>query len=337
MKRFVLIAVLFLVSLPFPASAWNRLEASTFATLPAGATPPEGIAVDVHGNVYVSTFGFPASGPATDPGQIIVFDRHGRLLRQLVVAGASPHLLGLEFHPLTRDLLVADFGAGKVLKVNPYTGASSVFADIGPASGLNALAFDSAGNVYISDSFQGIIWQTSAAGGAAIPWVTSPLLTTTGVPPFGANGLAFNKSGTALFVANTGNDSVVKIPVAGGTPGAPAVLAYSINGADGLIIDEDDNLWIAANQANEIVVLDPSGKAIAKLGDFDGVNRKGAVIGLLFPASLVFSGEHVLVTNLVLDLRLFGLPTLDSQLAAQVTRYTVSRLPKRIPRIRGQE
>jgi len=34
----------------------------------------------------------------------------------------------------------------------------------------------------------------------------------------------------------------------------------SINGADGLIIDEHDNLGVAANQADEIVVLDPTGR-----------------------------------------------------------------------------
>ncbi|MBA2689927.1 MAG: SMP-30/gluconolactonase/LRE family protein [Burkholderiales bacterium] len=334
MRRLVLTVLLFLLAIPFQAAAWNRSPATVFATLPVGATPPEGITVDVHGNVYVSTFGFPASGPTAGPGQLFVFDRQGKVLRQVAVAGASAHLLGLAFHPLTGDLLVIDFGAGKVLKVNPLTGAASVFTHIGGSAGLNALAFDSAGNVYISDSFQGIIWQTGPAGGPASAWLTSPLLTTSGVPPFGATGLAFNRNGTALLVANTGNDSVVKIPVTSGAPGAPSVLAYSINGADGLIIDEDDNIWVAANQADELVVLDPSGKVIAKLGDFGGINTNGAVNGLLFPASLVFSGEHVLVTNLVLDLRLFGVPTVDSQWTAEVTRYTVAKIHKRIPRLR---
>jgi len=234
---------------------------------------------------------------------------------------------------MTQELLVIDFGAGKVLRVNPLTGASSLFTSIGASAGLNALAFDSAGKVYISDSFQGIIWRTDPAGGAATAWVTSALLTTTGVPPFGANGLAFNHNESALFVANTGNDSVVEIPFNQGTPGTPAVFAYSINGADGLILDEDDNVWVAANQADELVVLDRSGKVIAKLGDFNGIDRKGAAIGLLTPASLVFSGDFVYVTNLALDLRLFGFPGIDSQWAAQVTRYTVSKLRKRIPPI----
>src|SRR5947207_505460 len=156
------------------------------------------------------------------------------------------------------------------------------------------------------------------------------------VPPFGANGLAFNNAADALFVCNTGNDQVIRIPVSGGSPGAPAVFVNSVNGCDGLIIDESDNLWLAANQADEIVVVNPSGRAIAKLGDFGGVDASGAPIGLLFPASLVRSGGFIYVTNLALDLRLFGLAqTVDAQWAAQVTTHTISKLPALIPPVPG--
>ena len=320
--------------LPLPAAAWISSPATTFATLPAGATTPEGITVDNSGNVYVTTFGFPATGPS-GPGQLIVFDHAGKLLRQVAITGATPHLLGLAFHPITHDLLVLDFGAGKVLKVNPVTGASSVFSDIGAGTGLNALTFDSVGNVYISDSFQGKIWRTDASGNGLTAWLANPLLETTGVPPFGANGLAFNRAGTALLIANTGNDAVITVPViSGGAAGTPTVLAYGVNGADGLIVDEDDNIWVAANQSDEIVVLNSTGKAIAKLGDFGGIDTKGAAVGLLFPASIVFNGEFLLVTNLALDLRLFGFPTIDSQWAAQVTRYTISKINRHLPPIR---
>ncbi|HEY3554025.1 MAG TPA: SMP-30/gluconolactonase/LRE family protein, partial [Casimicrobiaceae bacterium] len=148
----------------------------------------------------------------------------------------------------------------------------------------------------------------------------------------------FNGNATALFVANTGNDTIVRVPVnADGSAGTPQVFVNSINGADGLIIDASDNLWVAANQADEIVVVDRTGRAIAKLGDFDGIDRRGAPVGLLFPASLVFSGGFVYVTNLSLDLRLFNAPTVDSQWAAQVTRHTIARLPARIPPIRDTE
>jgi len=163
--------------------------------------------------------------------------------------------------------------------------------------------------------------------------------------PFGANGLAFNKARTALFVANTGNDTVVKIDVTGGkssnpVAGAATVFVNSINGADGLIIDDDDNIWVAANQADEIVVIEPTqGRVIAKLGDFNGIGRDGAPIGFLFPASLAFHGDDLFVTNLSLDLgTALGDPekrTVDSPWAAQVTTHTVSRIKARIPRVKG--
>jgi sugar lactone lactonase YvrE len=317
-----------------PAAAWDRERAEIFAVLPAGATGPEGLTVGLDGNVYVTTFGFNAQGPVTGPGQLYVFNNAGKLLRQVAVAGSSPNLLGLGFHPITGVLLIIDFGNAQVLNVNPQTGASSVFMPAIPGAGLNALTFDKAGNVYVSDSFQGIIWKTGSQGGPGTAWVTSPLLTTTGVPPFGANGLGFNKAATTLFVANTGNDTIVTIPVSNGTPGAPAVLTNSINGADGIVLDQNDNIWVAANQADEIVVIDPTGKAIAKLGDFDGLTKDGTPLGLLFPASPDFSsdGQFLYVTNLALDLRLaVGAQAVDSQWTAGVKRYTVSKIHARIP------
>jgi sugar lactone lactonase YvrE len=315
---------------PLTAGAWERGNVDRFATLPAGSDGPEGIAADKAGNIYVTTFAAP---PRATPGQLFVFDRVGHLVRQVSVQGSSSQLLGLDFHP-SGKLLVIDFGNARVLSVDPVTGVSALFATVTGPAGLNDLTFDQAGNVYISDSFQGIIWKTPPTGGAATAWVTSPLLQTAGVPPFGANGVGFNKVFSTLYVANTGNDTVVQIPAAGGVAGTPSVLTNSINGADGLILDEDDNIWVAANQADEIVVIDKTGKAIAKLGDFDGIDRDRAAIGLLFPASLVRVGDWIYITNLSLDLRKFGSNTVDAQWAAEVQTQTVSRIRARIPRIR---
>ena len=324
-----------------PTQAWIRGSVDLFAVLPPGSTGPEGLAVGPDGNVYVTTFGFNAAGPVAGLGQLYVFGQNGKLIRQVSIAGSSSHLLGIGFHPTTHALLVIDFGNAKVLNVNPNTGASSVFMTVPtpPAStGLNALTFDKAGSVYVSDSFNGVVWKTGpsgSGGGNATAWVTDPLLATTGVPPFGANGLGFNKAGDTLFVANTGNDTIVKIPVNGGSPGKPEVFVNSINGADGLVLDSDDNLWVVANQADEIVVVDPTGKAIAKLGDFNGVDKTGVPQGLLFPASPDFSkdGNFLYISNLALDLRLFNpsFQSVDSQWTHQVQRYTISRIKVRIP------
>jgi hypothetical protein len=78
----------------------------------------------------------------------------------------------------------------------------------GSNSGLNALTFDKAGNVYVSDSFLGVIWKTGPNGGSPSTFVDSPTLSpqaATGVilvPPFGANGVEFNNEFTEMYVAN---------------------------------------------------------------------------------------------------------------------------------------
>ena len=206
----IALALVVVTAVPVRANAWARGRARIFATLPSGATGPEGLEVDANGRVYVATFGFTTSGPASGLGQLYVFDDNGHLLRQVSIAGSSPHLLGLRFHPISGKLLVIDFGGAQVLDVDPSTGSSSVFMTLPsplphPAlgAGLNDITFDQAGNVYVSDSFQGIVWTTGQQGGVASAWLDSALLRTTGVPPFGANGLRFNTHETAMFVANT--------------------------------------------------------------------------------------------------------------------------------------
>jgi sugar lactone lactonase YvrE len=320
------------LSQPDSAAAFDRNKAQLFAVLPDGGTLPEGLAVAPNGDVYVATF--------DGSKKIFVFNDNGGLVRTLTVGASSGFLLGLGFHPQSGAFLVIDFGAGKVLNVNKDTGASSVFLAVpggnGAGFGLNAMTFDSSGNVYVSDSFKGAVWKSPAGGTGATPqttpWVQNTLLTTTGDPPFGANGLAFNKAGNILFVANTGNDTIVQIPVTGGTPGTPTTFVNSINGADGLIIDDQDNIWVAANQSDEIVVVDKTGKVLAKLGDFDGLTKDGTPNGLLFPASPDFSRDKktLFVTNLALDLRVgTGIQAnvaIDSAWTAQVKHWTVSKI-----------
>jgi sugar lactone lactonase YvrE len=338
-KTKTILTLLVLLARPIAVQASDRGKVERFATLPPGEAHPEGICVDREGNVYVVTVA--ANKPETSGGTLIVFDPKGKHLRTVTIAGSTPWLLDLRFHPQTGKLLVIDYKAAKVLSVDPMTGASSLFMTVtGKNPGLDGLTFDAAGKVYVTDAHEGIIWRVGKDGGAGTAWVTSPLLKPTRPPPpIGANGLEFNNKQTALFVANTANDTIVKIPVSPGTPGLePGTPEVFVNraggGPDGLIIDEHDNLWIACNQSNEIMVLEPKqGKVIAKLGDFGGIDKDGAPIGFLWSNSLVFHGDDVLVTNLSLDIGALSstLRTVDGPWAAQVKLHTVSKIKKRIP------
>ncbi|WP_042316411.1 hypothetical protein [Paraburkholderia terrae] len=105
-----------------------------------------------------------------------------------------------------------------------------------------------------------------------------------------------------MFVTNTANDTIVKIPVTGSTLEPVTPESSSINriggGPDGLKIDEHDNLWIACNQSN----ASRRRAVIAKLGDGGGIDRDWAPIGFLWSNSLIFHGDDVLVTDLSLDI-----------------------------------
>ena len=343
-----------------PAQAWDRGEVENFATIPSftpsgGVCPNgntsctsdiEGVAVGPDGTVYAPSFGFNSDGALSGNGELFVFAPNGRLERHFPVAGSSPHLIGLVYQQSSKSLLIADLGAGKVWKVDPKTQKIKLFmtAPMVTSSsmpGLNALTFDKKGNVYVSDSFQGIIWQTPPGGGTPTAWYSPTnqnnlLLPTANdgqplIPPFGANGIEFNNEGTAMFAMNTAYHYIVEIPVNGdGSAGAGIVLTTGLNAPDGVAIDRDDNLWVVANQGDEIVVVDPKGKVIAKRGDFNGISDDGSIEGLLFPASPSFSpnGKVLYVTNLALYLPFAGVQQIavDSGWTLQVKHYNIAKI-----------
>jgi len=325
-----------------PAGAWQRGDVDVLAVLP-DVTPGvqssvEGLTVGPDHNVYVPSFGFNTKGAIAGNAVLFVISPNGDTVRKVTIANSSPHMLGLAFNPANNFLLVLDFGAGKVLHVDPLTGASSVFMTPTLAgSGLNALTFDKAGNVYVSDSFNGVIWKTGRTGGTPTIWSSDPLLGPgTGLTPgFGANGVEFSNDGKVLFVANTAFHQIIQIPVnPDGTAGTASIFITGINAPDGIMVDRDDNIWICANQEDEIVVVDKTGKVIAKLGDFRGIDKDGIVRGLLFPASLAFSKDRstLYVSNLTLFLPFAGAQAaIDSDWTLQVKGYTVSQLPAKIP------
>jgi sugar lactone lactonase YvrE len=330
-----------------PASAWDRGVVNVLAVLP-DVTPGmpssvEGLTVGPDGNIYVPTFGFNTKGALTGHAVLFVISPRGQAIRQVTIANSSPHMLGLDFNPITHALWVLDFGAGNVLEVNPVTGASTVLNQGGPIanSGLNALTFDRSGNGYVSDSFNGVIWKIGPTGGTPTAWSSGPLLGPgMGLtPPFGANGVEFNNEHTILFVADTAFHQIIQIPVnPDGSAGTASIFITGINAPDGIMIDRNDNIWICANQEDDIIIVDKTGKVIGKLGDFYGIDRNGIAQGFLFPASLALSpdGSTLYVSNLTLYLPYAGADlAVDSDWTLQVKGYTVSQLPAFIPPVFG--
>lgn len=291
-----------------------------FATLPKpGPGFPEGIAADHRGRIFVATFDF------SNPNVIYVLDRNGKVDETISVPGVP---LGMAFDG-DGNLYVANFGGGTILKFAPPFNSGSVPVStfdlncLPFACGLNAITFDAAGNLYVSDSFGGNIFKITP-GGAISTFVDGSLAKfddlkpgSHGFPGFGANGLAFDAQEENLYIANTADDRILKYNVASDTL---TRFAESINGADGIAFDHKGRLWVAANQADEVVALNDKGRVVERVGSFDGV-RHGAAKGLLFPASIVISRGFMYVTNLALPLT----GAEGDEPEEDVDTYTVSR------------
>ena len=257
---------------------------------------PEGITSSPNGLLY-------AAGLS---GNICIYNLSGDEVGRLTIAPGHA-LLGELFTP--EGIYVADnnnltfTGGGRLIRVDPRTGFFTVLADgfLAP----NAIAQDHRGMLYVSDSFAGAIYTVSPDGGGKTLWKADPLLLPM-CPPFcpgfGANGVAFDQTQNSLYVANTSRDRILRIAVNDdGSAGAISIFADgatlgagALDGADGIQFDVKGNLYVCANQANEIQVLSPSGALIARYGHNPGDDP------LDFPASPIFHERGLYIANLAL-------------------------------------
>lgn len=332
------------------ALAQDRLviqrDVVTFAVLPDGVRFPEGITANpANGDIYVGTFDF---GPNSN--KLLRLNRNGHLVASRDFGGTP--LLGLGFDSVRDQVYILNFGASKLQRIPAAFDSTTPIEDVATFPGIgapanrtegnpdgssdtiifgsnsfpapNAMEFDKRGSLFVSDSFQGAVFRIQNVRTCKVPcfvetFVHDPLLATAGFPPFGANGLAFNKNESALFIANTGDDRVLRLDTA---TKMITVFAESLNGADGIVFDDQGRLWVAANQADEIVALNANGKIVVKLGEFRGIRPDGTPDGLLFPASPVIVGDEIFVTNLAIALT----PAAGDEPEEEVTRWTVSRM-----------
>ena len=270
---------------------------------PPGCEHPEGIAASPNGLIYTAGI----------TGNVCVYTLDGALTR--IIPVAPGHALLGELYVAGQGLYIADndpgFAGGRVIRVDPVSGAVTDLTPGTPFRNTNAITQDHHGTLYVSDSFanaagEGEIYQVSPSGGRTL-WAHSTLLAPHGPPGFGANGVAFDRTESFLYVANTSDDRILRIAVnRDGSAGAITIFADSatvvntagtpapLDGADGIQFDVQGNLWICANQpaADEIQVLSPSAELFAAYG------RNPGDAPMQTPASLIFHERGLYIANL---------------------------------------
>jgi hypothetical protein len=325
MKVPVIVAILLALGLPTSASAQGKCDCvpgkpEAVFSVPEGQDT-ETVAVAHNGDVFTVEM---YSGTVYR----IDADRKAKVIATLFPAGKYPSLLAL-------GLLLGDDGSIYVLANtwDPTThgvwqvhldGNVQLVAAI-PIQGvlngqptyglLNAQAFDSQGNRYVTDSTLGVIWKVSREGKVEL-WVQSGLLiwATDPTGPFGAAGIAYH-NGT-LYVTNvdTGAGTLPYLrgsnyPVASvrierdGSAGPVEVsVVGDIRAADGVAFDHHGNIYVADFGGEP--AWGPSFlpyAAPARLLRFDPDGNNETVIaeaGLCNSAKVAIRGDTAYVTNL---------------------------------------
>ncbi|MGN6633725.1 MAG: SMP-30/gluconolactonase/LRE family protein [Nitrososphaeraceae archaeon] len=130
----------------------------------------------------------------------------------------------------------------------------------------NDLLFGPEGQLFVSDSASGSLFVVKPNGDVT-KWLSDLLLKgdRSFCPPaqlpinVGANGIAFDKNGTSLFVLNTDRASIIRVPILkDGSAGKPELFVGSdcknLNGADGVVVDKDDgSMIVTVNKLNKLV------------------------------------------------------------------------------------
>jgi sugar lactone lactonase YvrE len=317
----VAVGLLVAAALPAPVAAEQRSfgDARILAQVPAPGLP-EGIAVWAN-KVYVAgPAGFGTAG--TGPSHVWAFNRStGAVARSWQTQGENLALehanSGVAVDRIGRVyVLNIQIGMFRILHNGTQEQYSSPFPDLPICSALppgtpcapmpfdapalpNDVAFDDAGNAYVTDSLQATIWRVPPGGGDPEIWFQDIRLATTFV---GVNGIKISPDGSAVYVSVTvdltGRAWIYRLPLVAQPSAAGLVPFHEYTGGDlpdGFAFGETGLLYVAIATpfASGVSILDQSGAEIDRLA-----NGSNPLSPYDSPANIAFDGKgSMLLSN----------------------------------------
>ncbi len=259
-------------------------------------------------------------GIATYEGKLFVADWKDGAVYRVDPSAPTPERVGqLPTKPGQSILGIATDSAGNVyaavpdvgivyridrgrLGANDFSAAKDARPFATRAFGANGINFDRAGHLWITGGDKGALYQVGPNGGKVAVFAKdfSPISTDTTMPVrvYTVNGVALDSKGR-VYTVNTGTGEVNRLEV---KPGYQAgaieslVKSPSLLGADGLIIDDQDNLWISCNFLSALAKVTPTGDIQVIAADGPSVPKEARV--LRFPAELKRIGNTMYLANL---------------------------------------
>ena len=203
-------------------------------------------------------------------------------------------MLGLAFYR-SGQLYVCDskLGAVFLIKVN---GEVELFADKIDDRKLqmpNFLVFDEKGGLYVSDSGTAKAVETTGAVFYFSPNGMGRVFLDKLVFP---NGLALAKEDRALYVVQTRDNCLLRVPIEeDGAAGEPVMFAERLeSGPDGVALDVHGNIYVTVTRPSQIVKVSPEGDKKILLADPSNEL-------LYLPSNVAFGGpqnRHLYIANL---------------------------------------
>lgn len=234
---------------------------------------PEGVTYDKNRkNFIVSSTTFNTTDIVADDGTTTVLSTDANM----------PSAYGLKADATRNQLYVAGNGVGTDKAqfgiYNLTTGAIKYSINLGAVSSnpngrhtANDVCFDTAGNMYITDSYSPIIYKVTQDGVATV-LITHPALSPADPSgatfSFGLNGIEYVANGNYLLVSNYDFGTIHKIPLDNPASFDPTPVYDSSGNFDGIIMLPNGKLAVVSNgtePANCLILSSTNNFATATL------------------------------------------------------------------------
>jgi sugar lactone lactonase YvrE len=283
------------------------------ATIPtANFHFPNGITVDPSGNLYIANSGSNVINKITPTGQFLAIlspnpdiSSETNYSEPLGVAADSEG-----------NVFVANTFANTILKISSdgvvTTLAGSSVSPPGNQDGNgatatfyypHALTVDSSGNVFVADTYNGLIRKVTPSGdvttfaGLGVVYFISP------------RGIVFDSQGN-LYVSDIATNLINKITPSGkvsvfaGTANVPGSLDglgtnAMFNFPYGLAIDPEDNIYVADTNNHVIRKITPAGMVTTVVGQVGTFGFEAGTLpgSLYYPFGIAFKGNSLYITT----------------------------------------
>ena len=281
---------------------------------------PTGLTLDSQGNLYVADAGNNTIRKVTSSGMVTTvagsptdrsnLSRNGRII---LARFNAPNAVAVDS---SNNIYVADTGnseirlvtaAGVVSTLAGSAGLRGFTDGVGSGAHFNipeGLAMDSAGNVYVADTYNDAIREVTPSGQVAtVAGLTSNIGSTDGTNSaaqfYQPMSTAVDGSGN-VYVADTGNSTIRKIAAGGGVTTLAGSADYTgstdgtgtaarLNAEEGVALDSAGNIYVADSGNNTIRMITPAG-VVSTLAGMAGTagtsDGTGTAAQFIFPTGI---------------------------------------------------